>query len=228
MACSGSYCNAYGTGYGGTGYRASCPSNSQISTANFVSGHTINASDVANLRSNILTQMAAFNYFQSSNSQTQYTVTDPGAASSGQVITHTYINDLNATMSGISNAGVSTSTGQAVTSANWTAIVNAYNIVAADCICNSNCPCNAVCSCYGDCGCNYASDVRMKEDIKFLSNEYGLNVYSFKYIKDKSKEYVGVMAQELLNTKYSHAVRIDADGYYSVDYDLLPVKMEIL
>jgi hypothetical protein len=228
MACNiSNYCNAYGTGVGGAGYRAACATNAQISTANFVSGHTINASDVSNLRSNILTQMAAFNTFQADNGGSQYTVVDPGAASSGQSINHSYINDLSTTMSGISNAGISTSTGQAITSANWTAIVNAYNIVAADCICNSNCPCNNVCSCYGDCVCNY-SDERLKEQIEFVGVKEGLNVYSWCYVWDNQTRYEGIIAQELIGTVYDHAVKTDSNGYYYVNYDALPISMKVI
>lgn len=88
------------------------------------------------------------------------------------------------------------------------------------CTCDCNyCTCNCNYSC--TCNCNY-SDMRLKKDIKFVKVENGLNIYSFKYFWSK-REQVGVMAQEILNTKYSNAVLRDEDGYYMVDYSKLPI-----
>lgn len=38
-------------------------------------------------------------------------------------------------------------------------------------------------------------------------------------------EYVGVMAQDLLDSEYSSAVIKNSDGYYSVDYSQLGFNM---
>lgn len=97
-----------------------------------------------------------------------------------------------------------------------------------ECICNVNyCSCNCnycTCNCnYGcTCNCNY-SDIRLKTNIEFLFNRNGLNFYSFNYIWDLSKKIIGVMAQELLETKYFSAVKTDKKGFYIVDYSKLPI-----
>jgi hypothetical protein len=38
----------------------------------------------------------------------------------------------------------------------------------------------------------------------------------------------GVMAQDLIGTKYDVYVKIDEDGYYSVDYEGLNIKLNKL
>ena len=48
----------------------------------------------------------------------------------------------------------------------------------------------------------------------------------FKYKWDKFTNYIGVMAQELLDTRYSSAVRKNSNGYYSVDYSKLGFPMQ--
>ena len=53
----------------------------------------------------------------------------------------------------------------------------------------------------------------------------GLNVYSFSYIEDITKTFVGVMAQDLLGTEYEKALSVDANGYYMVNYGMLPFSM---
>lgn len=109
-----------------------------------------------------------------------------------------------------------------------TGLVNA----AAACTCNCNyCTCNCnycTCNCNYSCtcNCNYGSDRRLKENIEFVGVESGLNLYTWNYIKDKTVRYIGVMAQELLGTKYENAVMIDSLGYYSVNYSKLPVEFK--
>jgi len=46
----------------------------------------------------------------------------------------------------------------------------------------------------------------------------GINVYTYNYKWDKTKQYAGVMAKELLNTPYADSVKIHKSGYYMVDY----------
>jgi hypothetical protein len=69
-----------------------------------------------------------------------------------------------------------------------------------------------------------SSDRRLKQNIKYLTTVLDdIKIYSFSYIGD-SKQYVGVMAQELKN-KYSFALEVDIDGYYRVSYWKLGLNM---
>lgn len=65
----------------------------------------------------------------------------------------------------------------------------------------------------------------MKENITLIDTTDGLNVYSYSYIWNKEKTYNGVLAQELIGTKYESALGLDKNGYYFVDYSKLPVDM---
>ncbi len=73
------------------------------------------------------------------------------------------------------------------------------------------------------------SDARLKTNITpvaILPN--GLNLYSFQYQRDPTTTYVGVMAQDLLqseNSTFRDAVVVGSDGYYAVKYDELGLKM---
>jgi hypothetical protein len=108
-----------------------------------------------------------------------------------------------------------------------TAVINA----GAQCLCNCNyCTCNCnYCTCNCDysctCNCNY-SDERLKENIKLIDTNSGLNVYSYTYLWDKTKTFIGVLAQELVGTKYESALGKDTNGYYFVDYSQLPVTFK--
>lgn len=66
------------------------------------------------------------------------------------------------------------------------------------------------------------SDKRLKENIEFIENIDGINIYKFDYINGE-KGQVGVIAQELLETPYKNAVLEDESGYYKVDYNKLPI-----
>ena len=66
------------------------------------------------------------------------------------------------------------------------------------------------------------SDKRLKENIEFIENIDGINIYKFDYINGE-KGQIGVIAQELLETPYKNAVLEDKSGYYKVDYDKLPI-----
>jgi len=70
------------------------------------------------------------------------------------------------------------------------------------------------------------SDHRLKKDIVYLATlENGIKLYSFKYLWSE-KNYVGVMAQDLMSTQdYSHAVRLMPGNYYAVNYAALGLKM---
>jgi hypothetical protein len=72
------------------------------------------------------------------------------------------------------------------------------------------------------------SDIRLKENIVRVGSVKGVNVYDFDYI-DKSigsGRYRGVMAQEVMND-YPDAVISTPQGY-AVDYNQLPVDMEVI
>jgi len=62
------------------------------------------------------------------------------------------------------------------------------------------------------------SDERLKENINKVGTIDGINVYTFNYKWDKTQQEFGVMAHELLNTKYADAVSMHESGYYMVDY----------
>jgi hypothetical protein len=64
----------------------------------------------------------------------------------------------------------------------------------------------------------FFSDVRVKENINKVGEVDGMNVYTYNYKWDKTQQYSGVMANELLGTTYADAVMIHKSGYYMVDY----------
>jgi len=71
-----------------------------------------------------------------------------------------------------------------------------------------------------------ASDIRLKENIKFSHKENGYNIYEFNYKSDPSSRYTGVMAQEVMEINPSAVV--EEDGYYKVYYDMLGITMKKL
>ena len=72
-----------------------------------------------------------------------------------------------------------------------------------------------------------ASDYRWKDNISLLrkSTYTTPNIYLFRYKWDKENYFIGVMAQELLDTGYKNAVHKNSEGYYSVDYSRLGFPM---
>jgi hypothetical protein len=73
------------------------------------------------------------------------------------------------------------------------------------------------------------SDSRLKTDIVKVGEVDGINIYKFKFIYNKSKTQIGVIAQELLNTQYANCVSIDpSTGFYIVNYNLLQQKVDII
>ena len=127
------------------------------------------------------------------------------------------------------SAATAVSAGGLIYATNVNNLINDINNAGAACVCNCNyCSCNCnycVCNCNYTCtcNCNY-SDERLKENIKLLGKEGDLNVYSYTYIWNSAKTFIGVMAQELLGTKYENALIKTNDGYYAVDYSKLPVQ----
>ncbi|GLS21643.1 hypothetical protein GCM10007874_46600 [Labrys miyagiensis] len=71
------------------------------------------------------------------------------------------------------------------------------------------------------------SDRRLKTDIHALGHSpSGLPIYQFRYVWG-GPIYVGVMAQDLLETR-PEAVIVTDSGYLMVDYDLIDVRMMTL
>ena len=126
-------------------------------------------------------------------------------------------------------AGISNPTTTTIKASDINALIKKVKDAGAVCLCNCNyCTCNCnycTCNCNYSCtcNCNY-SDRRLKKNIKFLKNIFGINIYSFSYIWS-NEIFVGVMAQELLKTKHSSAVYTTKNGFYMVDYSKLPLDI---
>jgi hypothetical protein len=135
-----------------------------------------------------------------------------------------------ATAQGVSGPS-SYSTGNKIYAADINNLINAINSAGAVCMCNCNyCTCNCnycTCNCNYSCtcNCNY-SDQRLKENIKLINTESDLNVYSYTYLWDSTKTYIGVLAQELIGTRYESALGKDKNGYFYVNYSQLPVTFK--
>lgn len=138
-------------------------------------------------------------------------------------ITYSYFGTAPAITSGIRSVPV----GTVISSSHIQQLVDKINYAGTFCVCNCNyCTCNCnycTCNCNYSCtcNCNY-SDIRLKTNIKFIKKINGVNKYSWNYIWDLETTYYGVIAQELLGTKFKKALRIDKNGYYMVNYDDLP------
>lgn len=240
MACSGSHCAEHGTGTTTCGnHRASCATNRPFNPSGNWTGGQITESDINTLRTLIRDEIARYNLHRdhsiTSRQGTAYTTTT--------LIDNLHINDFEqmvydgnitleqvgvnyATLNPVgTNSGITKSSysdGQVSAASHWTTLRSRYDVLRQDCICNSDCSCNLVCSCHNDCGCNY-SDVRLKESIQYIETRNGLRIYTWNYIWDKTTTYLGVIAQELIGTKHEKALRLDANGYYMVNYKQLPI-----
>ena len=169
---------------------------------------------------------------------TPYSLGTPGYNDRFGYQTYTSYKDASNTTQYFSQASTATvsgpssfSTGNRIYAADINNLINAINSAGAVCMCNCNyCTCNCnycTCNCNYSCtcNCNY-SDSRLKENIKLVDTKDNLNVYSYTYLWDKTKTYIGVMAQELVGTRYESALGKDTNGYYFVDYSQLPVNFE--
>jgi len=109
-------------------------------------------------------------------------------------------------------------------------IIDKIKASGAVCLCNCNyCTCNCnYCTCNCDyactCNCNY-SDERLKMNIKFIGMQNGLKLYTWNYKWDSKVTHKGVIAQELLGTKYESALSKDKNGFYMVNYSKLPITI---
>ena len=72
------------------------------------------------------------------------------------------------------------------------------------------------------------SDYRLKTNISFVEMIDDIKLYTFNYVFDLAKTYIGVMAQDLIGTKYENSVIMSDEGYYKVDYSKLPVDMKLV
>ncbi|WP_414729464.1 tail fiber domain-containing protein [Zhongshania aliphaticivorans] len=75
-------------------------------------------------------------------------------------------------------------------------------------------------------GLGAMSDRRLKENVEFHHKDMNLNLnfYTFNYIKEPDRTFVGLMADEVV-INYPYAVELGIDGYYSVDYGALNTRM---
>jgi hypothetical protein len=253
MACAGVFCNLNSSGTTTcSNHRGACPTNRALSpsTEFAVTTGRVRADDIEDLRSKInaeldrykthTTNSGTVNHFGGvANRQT-------GAFGTSTIISAAQINDLELMVQQTNNvtepvgstpavytnpadagtAANSYSSGQIVDDSHWIALRDKYNIMRQDCICNSDCTCNAVCNCHRDCGCNY-SDERLKQNITYLGTSHGINIYSYNYTWDTDTKYIGVMAQEILESEYSNAIELGEDGFFKVHYDRLPNKGEL-
>lgn len=73
------------------------------------------------------------------------------------------------------------------------------------------------------------SDIRLKNIIeKIGQSKNGVNIYKFTYKSDKSNTvYQGVIAQELIGTKYENALHME-NGFYKVDYSKIGIQFKTI
>lgn len=76
---------------------------------------------------------------------------------------------------------------------------------------------------YGGGGWSF-SDERLKENIREIDEIDGVKRYEFSYKDEPQTRYIGAMAQQVLDV-IPEAVHIGDDGYYMVDYSMLPFQM---
>ena len=73
-------------------------------------------------------------------------------------------------------------------------------------------------------GGGFGSDIRLKRDVHVVGKTPGgLPLYRFKYTWSE-KEWVGVMAQDVLKVM-PKAISTDSEGYYLVNYQMLDLEM---
>jgi hypothetical protein len=87
----------------------------------------------------------------------------------------------------------------------------------------------------GDYSCDYTcfgcpgygkSDISYKENLNLIGKSAsGLNIYQFNYIGEEGL-YEGLIAQELIGTKFESALSLNSDGKYLVDYNQVDVEFK--
>ena len=68
------------------------------------------------------------------------------------------------------------------------------------------------------------SDIRLKTNLILLCIISGIKVYRFDYING-AKNQIGVIAQEIKDIT-PNAVTMTEDGYYMVNYSMLPANVQ--
>lgn len=76
-----------------------------------------------------------------------------------------------------------------------------------------------------NCACQFGSDALIKENVRLVETIDGINLYDFNYKNVPNTSLRGVIAQELLFTEYKDIVTIGNNGYYVVNYCMLPNKI---
>jgi hypothetical protein len=72
------------------------------------------------------------------------------------------------------------------------------------------------------------SDIQYKENLNLVGvSNSGLNIYTFNY-KNEEGLYQGVIAQELIGTKFEDALSKNSEGLYEVDYSKIDVEFKKL
>lgn len=70
------------------------------------------------------------------------------------------------------------------------------------------------------------SDISYKENIKLIGKSASdINIYEFNYIGEEGL-YQGVIAQELVGTKFENALSLNNEGKYLVDYNQIDVQFK--
>lgn len=156
MACSGGFCNNFGTGTSTcSGHRGSCGSNRQLSSSGdfAVQGGRVRRSDIEDLRQKIRAELSAYNAHVWYN----YTLRQPSPISVGQDITDNEVEDLNQMVTDVyGGVPLTDRNGLPIDDNDWGPnIRDKYNVIRQNCICNSDCSCNNICSCHNNCGCFY-------------------------------------------------------------------------
>lgn len=220
MACSGSHCTNHGTGTTTcSNHRGTCSTNRPLSVSGEFASSSgrILASDIDNIRQNIRNELTVWN-----NKYPGYTWYEGTAYDTNTLVNNDHINYMDNMVAQIIGGWTTYANDTTITTGQWSNLSARYDSMRTSCICNSDCSCNLVCACHNDCGCNY-SDERLKENIEFVETKNGLNIYSWNYIWDKVTRFTGVMAQELVGTKFESALHVDKSGYYMVNYAKLPI-----
>lgn len=252
MACAGVYCQENSTGTTTcANHRGACSTNRPLasSTEFAIASGRVTAADIEDLRSKINDELSRYKqhfwgggvypFGGISNLQTTpyNTSTNISAAHINELEamvqqTNNVQEPIGSTPASYSDPADATTpsnsygVGATIEAIHWATLRDKYNIMRQDCICNSDCTCNAVCSCHNDCGCNYSDD-RLKQNIQYMDTVEGINIYSYNYIWDKTVKYIGVLASEILSSKYADAVEQDEQGFYKVHYDKLPRRGEL-
>jgi hypothetical protein len=86
--------------------------------------------------------------------------------------------------------------------------------------------CGNYCNSYWCSACWGKSDISYKENINLIGQSpSGINIYTFNYIGEDGL-YEGVIAQELIGTKFESTLSLNEEGKYLVDYSKIDVEFK--